>query len=250
VSAPAEIILHHTFDPCRTSQRNLKVYYAELEYFGKNVSYFKEEINKMILRCYRLLRTTQENFKSIERAYPKRTLLFGEALRFLASNYTKSVPMDALRLEAYRSILSGEITSGGDLLRMAVNSLRAKEAERSMVKEITLEELPYNNPLMWKKTMGDIFDFLFDSKYPKLSGIIDCIKCRLVDVAFDNMQIKDRKNRTGNYSITTQLRTPPTVHVTRFLLPSDVRESYRKQLADDPELGPFLERLRSYIIIR
>lgn len=236
--APAEAwIKNPLYNPCTSSNNTLSLYLNELYAFNSNLSFISVSIKKIMQSCQRLLQ------KAVNMTKALRTHSYAVLLRHLAAGSENAV--DALRLEAYRSLISSEVTAGGDIFRMTINSLRAREAGDSICKHFSIDDLPYDDEVTWKKAYGEILDFLFDRKYPlRLKSLNDkdytsvSIRRHLIDMGYRNSLIFKTPIRNKNYT---------SFHITKYFISNDTREAFRNTLKVDPELGPVLEAFRKLI---
>jgi hypothetical protein len=254
-----ELILNQPFNPCLHSEEMFDMYYAELSYFNEDVDSLKSSIAQIATECKRIYLSAKNLIaKNTSEAYTKHAK-YGELLRKLSA-VSPNHGMDALRLEAYRSILftgmGPSLVSGNDLFRMAVNALRAKESEGADVMQTQVEDFPYDNEYVWKRAMGDMLDFLFDSKYlahlHQLKTLklhkhpSTVIKSFLVDLAY-NSSVMNKQMVLDLHGSTGEKQSGRFVHLTKSLIPPDLREKYKKGLKEDKLLGPVLATFRRII---
>jgi hypothetical protein len=107
---PEKFVRQRKYNPCLVSNPLLGHYIDELNAFGENA-----------VKLSFLLNETESLCRQIFRSGP----FHKELIRL--SNVSPNAK-DALLLEAARSLISDERDAGADLLRMAVNALREKEA--------------------------------------------------------------------------------------------------------------------------
>jgi hypothetical protein len=205
------------FNPCAYSIKTIDLYLKELEVFHEDVSTVSRAINGTIALC-----------ESLHKHGP-----LHKELQHLAQTSVNEV--NALQLEACRSIISDEIDGGGDLFRMTVNALRAKEAGPDRAKTVYLHQFPLKNETIWRKSLFSVLEFLlYETGHSrrKLSEIGDVMD-RLVNSTFDKAFI-----RNGTKVENTIANTG--VHVTSTFISPEKREGYLKSLKEDPVLGPLL----------
>jgi len=249
VKTPPESFLKKPFNPCRYSERMFSSYYSELKYFGKDVESIQSSINNITVSCKSMFQRAVRHSTYMNSTRSRNTiLLYGNLLRNLSSSSDGVV--NALKLEAYRSILSSEVTAGGDIIRMAINSLRAQEAGSAVCRQVTIEEFPYENIDTWKQNYGEILDFLFGDEYPaqlKSQGRRDLpsasIRLHLINLAYNNSMSRKISVEITNSSV----HKTRAVHVTKNLLSIDERQRLKMLLMQDPELGPLMKLFQKFI---
>lgn len=254
-----ELILNQPFNPCIHSEEMFDMYYAELRHFNEDVDSLKSSIAQITTECTKLYLNAKNLIaQDTSEAYAKHAK-YGELLRKLSA-VSPNHGMDALRLEAYRSIIftgmGPSLVSGNDLFRMAVNALRAKESEGQDVMQTQVEDFPYDNEYLWKRTMGDMLDFLFESKYMAYVQQDQTLKLRnhpstviksfLVDLAY-NSSVMNKQMISDLHGTKGKKENERFVHVTKNLIPPDLRERYKEGLKEDKLLGPVLATFRRII---
>jgi hypothetical protein len=235
--APAEAwIINPLYNPCSSSKNLLSFYVKELHTLNSNLSFMSVSIENIIQSCQNLVQ------KAFDTAKPIRKHNYAVLLRHLAAGSENAI--DALRLEAYRSLISSEVTAGGDIFRMAINSVRAREAGDSICAHFSIDDLPYDDEASWKITYGKILDFLFNGKYPlRLKSMNDrdytsvLIRRHLIDKGYQDSL--SHGTLIGN-SYTSS-------HITKNFISNDKRKTYRDALKADPELGPILDTFRKLV---
>lgn len=214
---PEKFVRQRRFNPCMYSKKSIDVYLKELGLFHEDVITVSKAINGTIALC-----------ESLHKHGP-----LHKELQHLAQTSVNEV--NALQLEACRSIISDEIDGGGDLLRMTVNALRAKEAGSDRAKTVYLHQFPLKNETIWRRSLLSVLEFLlYETGHSrrKLSGISDVID-RLVNSTFDKAFVKNGTTVENSIENTG-------VHVTSTFISSEKRQIYLKSLKEDPVLGPLL----------
>jgi len=250
-----ELILTHPFNPCEYSTETLELYYKELQAFDEDADQMRSYINSIIQSCVELYQRAKYLIAANTSESYSKQARYGELLRILSDQSPKHA-VDALKLEAYRSIVykgtGPSLVSGNDLFRMAVNALRAMEAGKSDVMQSQVEDFPYNNEVTWKISMGKMLDFLFESKYPRQLQSLDLyrastvsVRSHLIEVAYNSCVLN--KHTTKDMHDSIEVKKTRFVHITNDLISSELRDTYIDALKSDPVLGVLLATFKRII---
>jgi hypothetical protein len=139
-------------------------------------------------------------------------------------------PLEALRLEALRSLLHSE---GGDVVRMGVNALHE---DRVMSRRVFTSQFPIGDRQTFLRTAEEVFSFLMPPREEKLIPVPfwTCISRSTVVKRVEQRafveEVPDVKHSTAG----------ETMHITAGMVSNTTRQGYLQALRDDPVIGPLL----------
>ena len=230
---PERFIRYHRYDPCLYNSNLINHYINELVYFNFNKTFIESHLNMTFLLC-RSLFLKPPFYKELNRLS-------------VIDNYGNRDVSKALKLEAVRCLISDEIDAGADLLRMAVNALRDKEADNKYSKRIFLSDFSSSNSTKWNETAKSLIKFLFrDENNIKFNHISNCIECQqeYLNTIYKYSYIGNNNIIKNKFQFDNE---NASLHVTHNMISYEERNKYKNILIDDDVLGPLLLMLRDIV---
>lgn len=231
---PERFVRYHRYDPCLFNSKLINHYINEFDYFHYNKTFIENHINMTFILC-RSLFSKAPFYKELNR------------LIVIDDNGNKDVTK-SLKLEAVRCLISDEIDAGADILRMAVNSLRDKEAGNKYSKRIFLSDFSSNNSSKWNDTTINLIKFLLNNENnSQLKYLSNCMDCQQ-----EYLNTIYKYSFIGNNNIIKNkfqfVNENASLHTTHNMISHEKRNEYKKILLDDEILGPLLLLLKDIIL--
>jgi hypothetical protein len=266
---PAEgWLLSNSINPCSCDEKGILRFAEALLTYHTSLSrtLLLKSLEQIVLLCHEIHHSS--------------TIKYGSNYHIILSTLFSEDPVQAIRLEACRSILSKFSGSGGDLLRMTANSVHENQALdfrnlKSISKRIFLSQFSLENRSKYREAATEIFQFLltpsatdqdfwkdklnlseaihlseiasfynsslaFKRKVRKKNGHRRRLPAALSRFRSPNQQIKPILSQQAVRPYRPPSESFLQAHITKGRLSEAKRNDLLRELRDDPVLGPFL----------
>jgi hypothetical protein len=149
-------------------------------------------------------------------------------------------PLEAVRLEALRSLLNNE---GGDILRMGVNALYE---DKKLSKRVFTSQFPIGDLQTFLSTSEEVFSFLMPPGEEELSPkpfwtcIPRSVAVKRIEKRAFVAEVPDVKSSSSVEGGGGGGAGSTTTHITAGLISNTTRQAYLQALREDVVIGPLL----------
>jgi hypothetical protein len=197
------------FDPCGINARTLFDKFAKV--IGTNYGDYMHVVDL-------IANTIQECHDLVPRNESFKTLTYYSMLRALSKE-------DGVVLEAARSILSA---TGGDILRMATNTIYETETNNGTSYRVFLAEFPIGDEAQFAESAQRLLRFLMRDTSDGQKHFWSC------------MSVRDAVRRSVELAFVPEKAAGAGGHVTQTMISTAERDRLKKHLMDNPSIGPLL----------